>query len=454
VRPHSWADEEEKFDWSRYTFSITAWPSDRKVPGVRRVGDERLWAVLSNLTPDDWLLDHLRGNVERGKAEQVAEAADALASVESERGALRERLRGRLRDSDHLIALTAADRLLRLGDRGQPVMDVLRARLQSPADKFFWAAADVCAGNEVREDWVRQALLGKLQAKEGKQENPLAGDEALLAAVLLIQLKVRDEALVNWVLDQLYYSEAAKAAAEDLGEIGFGHPREIEALRQLLNNEDVDLAGAAAGSLVKLRAHDEAARGALLKVIEKSEDGRSIARAVEALHSLGPLDRQALALVHKRFDPTAGAIPDTLAATLVKLGINDDTTLELWRARLDTWALYRPSVAKYYAELALLKPSQSFDENLDRLSQELVSPAADASRGYRLAVQAALVKLAEQQFDKPAKEKNLKALRERLSPLLSAAEMHRQIAAYDTLEGIDELPKKRWFSPYESRQEN
>lgn len=447
--------------------------------------DMRFHQALLTLRPDDgWLIEHLKKNVEGRDGGLLALSADALAAIGVERQALVAALRSRLRDGAPGVRLLAADRLLRLGDRGTDVPETLRALLQSPP--HFWEAADTCVRHGIGDDWLRSALLDRLKSSVARQAEPpdspapasgkgtyaaaivpfkpSPSEESVWAATRLIHLKVKDRALVDWLLARLGDPSStvqtrldqlpqAVTAVIDLGEVGFGEEREFRALRGLLDNEDVNLAGVAAASLLKLGARDKALRDPVLRVIEKSTEPKPVAEALKALHASRQLDQEALALVYKRLGRSTYGIASELAETLTELSVNDENTLKQFRVLLET-GNYRFGAAERIATLALLNPAEGFEGSLDRLHRELISPAADRSSSYRETLLAALLKLAEQQLDRPDRDARLRQIRDRLTPLLTAEEIHRRVTAYRTLEGLEQLPGNRWYKSYYYKDED
>jgi hypothetical protein len=177
---------------------------------------------------------------------------------------------------------------------------------------------------------------------------------------------------------------------------------------------------------------------------------QSISEAIETLHSSAQLNERAISLLRTRAEPASVEITLAIAETLARLGVQDNPALESLRRVPDSYHPFLKTtvLGEKFATLTLLETSHGFDENLNRLFREVLSPAADASGQYRGVLGMALVKLAEQQFGQPGGEKNIQVMTDKLLPLRGAAEMHRQALAFGVLTEIKELPRKRWRKSY------
>lgn len=428
--------------------------------------------------PEPWLIDLLRERLTTGTAKEMVAAAKTLDKLKIGSPWVGEILRRRLQEvpavsedkqsftsyierrklDEESVALAAAHSLFISGESSKIVQDALQARLTKPSNTIaFWLIVDFCVRHNLKEQWVIDALLNKLR-NNGSSENEAkapayAGfqqEEPALAASALINLHVRDMELLNWVLRKLDASETASRAAEDLGEFGGLDNKLItDTLRQRLNTEmdqgnegDMSLLTAAANSLVRLGEHDHVVLRALHRSIEKASGLEEISQSAKTLYNLGEFNQQGVTLLRNRLGDKNPSIVHAVEKLLADFNVRDETTLEKLRQQLDL-SNSDPEGAAAYAKLALLDPKLQFEEEVEHLWQELVSPAADSSSGYRHAVQYALKLSVEQQLNSKEGSKNaIDVLRTRLNELKGAAELHRQIAANEILESIDEVVKK------------
>lgn len=419
---------------------------------------------------DSWLIELMREKLTKGTAKEVVAATNTLAKLKVKSLWVRELLQQRLHEEpvakktqqslasnieqqildEESVAMAAAHSLFFIGMSDKTVLDTLHTHLSQAHDTIpFWLIVDCCVRHKVKEQWLIDALLNKLRGPNQ--------EESALAAAALVQLRVKNKELVDWLLSKLDTPEMASKAAEDLGELsGVDNSRVAGILRQRLVLEmgegdegDMALLSAAANSMVKLGAQDQVVLGALLRSIERvrslDKGGMEIRKSAKTLHDLNRLDQQAIALMRKRLDDKDPLIGRAVAKILEDFDVRDEITLEKLREQLDSsGSNFSEETEEAYAKLALLDPAQRFEEKLERLWRELLSPAADSSIGYRHAVQKAFELLAEQQLgNKVGGAQAVEAIRSKLNTLRNAAEIHRQIAAYEILENIDKTINER-----------
>jgi hypothetical protein len=428
-----------------------------------------------------WLIDLLREKLVKGTAEDVVAAARVLAKLKVKNSWARVSLQQRLhkkhgaqkpqrsstdieeqRLDEETVALAAAHSLFLLDISDETVPNALHTHLLKAHDMIvFWLVVDFCLRHKIREQWLIDALHNKLlngraRQSENKEQRYIVQDqeESAMAAAALVHLRVKDKELVDWLLRKLDTPEMASKAAEDLGELGgVDDNRVLVALRQRINLEmdqgnegDIALLSAAANSMVKLGAQDQVVLIALLRSIEKGDSKirESIIReSAKTLYDLNHFDQQLITLLRKRLEENDPFISRVIAKVLSDFDVRDEVTLEKLREKLD-FSDNTTEEAAAYAKLALIDPAQQFEEKLERLWQELLSPEAESSSGYRRAVQNAFELLAKQQLeDEAGGAKDVEVIRARLIKLRSSAEIHRQLAAYNILENIDEAIKKR-----------
>jgi hypothetical protein len=428
--------------------------------------------------PNQWLIELLRERLTTGTAKEIVAAARTLAKLKIKSPWVGEIIRRRLQEissinenkqsftpnieqqklDEEIVALAAAHSLFVSEMSDKAVQDALQNRLaKAPNTIAFWLIVDFCARHNIKEQWLIDPLLNKLRNTNSSESEAKAHayvgfeqEEPALAASALINLHIKDKELLNWVLRKLDVPETASKAAEDLGELGEIDKKLVtDALRQRLNAEmdeenegDIPLLTAAANSLVKLGEHDQVVIKALHRSIEKARGSKEISQSAKTLHDLRELNQQGVTLLRNRLGDKNPLIVSAVAKMLADFNVRDETTLKTLHQQLD---LSDSDVeeAEAYAKLALIDPKLKFEEQLEHLWQELVSPAADSSSGYRRAVQYAFKLSVEQQLNGKAGDENaIDALRTKLNELKGTAEIHRQLAANEILESIDEVVKK------------
>lgn len=428
--------------------------------------------------PEPWLIDLLRERLAAGTAKEIVSSARTLAKLKVKSPFIREILQRRLNEvpvrnksqpsftsdteqqsfDEISVVLAAAHSLFMSGINDGDVLQALHARLEETHNKtHFWLVVDFCLRHQIKDPWLTNTLLNKLRngppsdsETAGQVYSEPEQEESALAAAALIQLRVRNINLLTWVISRLDMPETASKAAEDLGEFGGLDNRLVTgALIQRLNLEmdqgdegDISLLSATASSLVKLGEHTQVVLRALRRSIEKAggiEGGKQISQSAKALHSINELDQQTVALLRKRLDDKDLGVGKAVAKVLADFDVRDKVTQEKLREQLDVLDSNVEKEATY-AKLVLLHPERKFEGELEQLLEELLSPAADSSIGYRRAVQYAFKLLAEQQLtEKGGGMKAIDSLRAKLSELYNDHTIHRQIAAYDILRNIDEV---------------
>ena len=147
---------------------------------------------------------------------------------------------------------------------------------------------------------------------------------------------------------------------------------------------------------------------------------------LDVLAPENPLGDEARQLLIERARREPSDSDCDVEAVALKLRIRDallDSRTEECVDRLARWVL--PA----YGEFRLLHEGEKFDEAVDRLIQELASPRAEASIGYRVAIEHALIALAGKQD-----QKSRDTLRVRIESLRQSRSARRRRSANQILD--------------------